>query len=63
MDAVRFKEVYIATFLATRVALQYDEFCFRGEAHKLGRHQPVEDAKQLADDAWDEIIEKNLGGN
>ena len=60
MDEARFKEQFIAAFLATWVAQNYGECCYRGTQERL-EHPPVEDAKFLADAAWDEIKEKLLG--
>lgn len=51
LDEQQFKRQFVATFLATWVANNYTEACMMGQHEKL-RHPPVEDADDLAHDAW-----------
>ncbi len=53
MDEDKFKANFIATFLATWVANNYDDACFNGEHERLN-HPPVEDAEMLATKAYEE---------
>lgn len=58
IDKVAFKTAYMAQFLATYMAINYDNDCMDG--HERNRHdnQPVEDASYLANLAWEQIQEK-----
>ena len=51
-----FKTQFIASFLAAWVANHYDMACARGEHDKLS-NPPVEDARFLADEAWQRLQE------
>jgi hypothetical protein len=54
LDKDRFRETFIATFLATHEALNYQQNCFTGwKNHSV----PVDDADCLAEEAW-EALEK-----
>lgn len=46
-----FKQQYVACWLATRCAMQYDDACSRGQFERF-ENQPVEDAIFLAEQAW-----------
>lgn len=51
LDEQRFKEQFIASFLASWCAVNYTEYCVQGAQKLLGK-PPVEDAIHLADEAW-----------
>lgn len=53
MNEKEFKDHFAATFLATWVAVNYDHACAYGQHERLD-HPPAEDAKFLADKAWEE---------
>lgn len=55
MNESQFKDNYIATFLATWTATNYEEFCMQGWHERLEK-PPVEDAMYLADKAWEEYL-------
>ncbi len=57
LDEKTFKSTYIATFLASRMAVKYDEDCMNGHEGEPYNHQPVEDAEFLANRAWESIQE------
>lgn len=59
MKELEFKQMYIATFLASYMATKYDEHCMAGHPNEPYNHQPVEDAKFCAEMAWRQIT--NLG--
>lgn len=50
-----FKSNYIATFLASYMASNYDRDCQNGHPNEPYNHQPVEDAKFLASMAWEQL--------
>ena len=52
-----FKSNYIATFLASYMASKYDWDCQNLHPNEPYNHQPVEDAKFLADCAWKQLME------
>jgi hypothetical protein len=54
LDETQFKTTYIATFLATYMAVNYDNDCMNGHPGKRYENQPVEDAKFNAECAWEE---------
>lgn len=47
-----FKSMYIVQFLASYMASRYDSDCLNGHPNEPYNHQPVEDAKFLAECAW-----------
>ncbi len=58
MDEVAFKTAYIANFLATYMAINYDMDCMNGHPTKRYENQPVEDASFNANCAWNTIQER-----
>lgn len=58
LDEMIFKTTYMANFLATYMAINYDNDCMDG--HERNRHdnQPVDDASYCANLAWEQIQEK-----
>jgi hypothetical protein len=54
MNKQGFISSYIATFLATYAAQNYDMNCLAGKTAEQ-YHHPVEDAAVLADAAWKEV--------
>lgn len=54
MNKRQFKTIFVANFLSTWCANNYDEFCSTGK-HKQLNHPPVEDAEFLAEQAWKEL--------
>lgn len=50
-----FKSQYIAAFLGAYMAGRYDSDCMNGHPNNPYDNQPVEDAKFLADCAWDQL--------
>ena len=50
MDEQQFKAHYIATFCASWSAVTYSDHCLRGWD---GVRQPIEDAIELANEAWE----------
>lgn len=59
MDRDRFIEQFIAVFCATYMAQRYQEFCFTGWTDEKCK-PPVEDAKHLAECAWEEMVEQGI---
>ena len=59
IDEMSFKTAYMANFLATYMAINYDNDCAEGHATNRQDHQPVEDASYLANLAWEQL-RKNL---
>lgn len=51
MDKQTFITQYIASFLASYAAFRYDHNCSYGKKN----HHPVEDAKFLAEEAWEQL--------
>lgn len=47
-----FIQSYMGVFLASYAALNYDRNCIKGWPN---REQPVEDAKCLAEEAWQQL--------
>lgn len=60
MDEVKFKDDFIGVFLATWTANHYDEFCQRGWEN-WPNILPVEDAGELADEAWQRLLGDSNG--
>ena len=60
LDEQRFKEQFVATFLATYVAQNYTDNCMRGN-HKASENPPVEDAAYLANKAWEKYLKDCQG--
>lgn len=62
-EGQEFKNDYICTFLATYSALHYDNACSMGQHDRLEKHYAIEDAKYLADRAWEKMKENvtNVG--
>jgi len=56
MTESTFKQIFIATFLASWCASNYEQYCMLGKQGELSK-PPVEDAKHLADEAWQRIQE------
>jgi len=54
VDRDAFIQQFVASFLATWCANNYDDCCARGEHDRLN-HPPVEDAVGMAETAWDEM--------
>lgn len=61
MNEIQFKNHYVATFLATYMAQRYDSDCMEGHVGEPYKHQPIEDAKFLAEEAWAQIQAFNNG--
>lgn len=57
IDEKSFKTSYIANFLASHMALNYEDDCMNGHPGRRYKNQPVEDAVHLANCAWDSIVE------
>lgn len=57
LDEKTFKTTYIATFLASYMAVNYDNDCINGHEQKRDENQPIEDAIFCADQAWRKIQE------
>lgn len=57
MDEAVFKTAYIANFMATYMAVNYDRHCMEGHKGEPYKHQPYEDARFNANCAWDTIQE------
>lgn len=53
MNEKAFKDHFAATFLASWAAVNYDDACIRDQHERLN-HPPADDAKFLADKAWEE---------
>lgn len=53
MNEQDFTNIFIATFLTTWCATNYEDYCIRGKQEDLGK-PPVEDAVFLAAEAWHE---------
>ena len=58
LSEVEFKTTYIATFLATYMAVNYERDCMNGHPGEPYMHQPVEDASFNANCAWESIKER-----
>jgi hypothetical protein len=58
LSEVEFKSAYIATFLATYMAVNYERDCANGQRGEPYENQPVEDANFCANCAWQSIQEK-----
>lgn len=56
LDEHTFKSQYIASFVATWAANNYEDSCMRGEQERLNR-PPLEDAMFLANAAWAHYLE------
>lgn len=54
MDKDTFIAAYVAAFLGSHTAFIYDDCCMRGN-HDRFNHQPVEDAKYIAEKAWNQL--------
>lgn len=57
MNEQEFKRHFVATFLATWCANNYNDCCATGQ-HDMLSNPPVEDAKFLADEAWEKYREQ-----
>lgn len=57
LDEWTFKSTYIATFLATYMAANYERDCMNGHPGEPYKFQPVEDANFNANCAWQRIQE------
>lgn len=57
IDEKAFKSAYIANFLATHMAINYDDDCLNGHPGLRYKNQPVEDAVHLANCAWKTLVE------
>ena len=55
-DERAFKLQFIANFLSTWCATEYNNACINGEHRRLEK-PPVEDAEYLADTAWAYYVE------
>lgn len=55
MTEQEFKDHYIATFLASYMAIRYEDDCMTGHPNEPYNNQPVEDAAFLADCAWKQL--------
>lgn len=53
-----FIEQFVVQFLASYTATIYEDCCMRGQHAKL-RKPPVEDAIHLAEEAWNELVDKD----
>jgi hypothetical protein len=47
-----FIDTYVATFLATRAALHYEEWCASDQHDRLTSDQPIEDVVFQALETW-----------
>ena len=47
-----FLDVYVASFLATRAAMHYEEWCATDQHDRLTTDQPIEDAVFQALETW-----------
>lgn len=57
LDEKTFKSTYIATFLASYMAVTYERNCSEGHVGEPYAHQPIEDANHLADCAWESLCD------
>lgn len=48
----RFIDTYVATFLASRAAIHYEEWCAMDQHDKMLGDQPIEDATFQAIETW-----------
>lgn len=55
MNREQFIAAYMANFLASYMALRYEDDCLRGHEGEPYNHQPVEDARHLAECAWQQM--------
>lgn len=55
MNEQQFKAAYITNFLSSYMAGRYDDDCMNGHPNQPYNHQPIEDAKFLADKAWKQL--------
>lgn len=55
MNESQFKAAYITQFLASYMASRYDSDCMNGHPNEPYNHQPIEDARFLADKAWEQL--------
>ena len=58
LDEWTFKTTYIASFLASYMAVNYERDCMNGHKGSPYENQPVEDANFCANCAWESIKEK-----
>jgi hypothetical protein len=56
-----FKSTYVANFLASYMALTYEDNCQNGHEGNPHHHQPLEDAIHLADCAWESYLKLKDG--
>ncbi len=59
MDKKTFTQNYMVSFLASFAAQEYVANCQKGWPTKT---QPVEDARLLAEEAWDQLAEQGMIG-
>ena len=57
MNEQQFIDHYVATFLASYMAVHFDNDCLHGHPSKRYNHQPVEDAIFCAKCAWNQLKE------
>jgi hypothetical protein len=57
MDEQQFKDHYIATFLASYMAVNHESDCLHGHPNQRYNHQPIEDAIFCAECAWKQLKE------
>ncbi len=57
INETAFKAAYIANFLSSHMALNYDDDCLNGWPGKRYKNQPVEDAVHMAECAWETLVE------
>lgn len=57
IDEKAFKTAYIANFLSSYMAINYDNDCMNGHPGRRYENQPVEDAVHLAGCAWNTLVE------
>lgn len=56
MEETRFKETFIANFISTWMANNYQDYCSLGKPDMLVKDAPIEDAECLAQSLWDELL-------
>ena len=61
MTKEQFVDHYVATFLASYMAVRYDDDCMNGHPNEPYNHQPVEDAIICAECAWAKLYEIKHG--
>ena len=56
LDEKLFKTQYVANFISTYMALNYDDDCMNGHVANREKNQPFEDAIFLAQEAWKQYL-------